>query len=104
MALQAKNYRLATYTIDTWTDLVLESSAVTINSFVIASDGVVSVQVRITDLAGGLLVLLVPATPLAADSSYTVDVSEIILTRGQKIQVHASVIGVTFYAFGGVEA
>lgn len=97
------NWPLNTYTVSTWTDLVVATVPTAISAITVATGvSAASVKVRLTDGSGVSLAMIIPAAGLASLSGNTFDMRGMALNTGDKLQVQASVAGVEFLAFGAV--
>jgi len=100
----AKNWTLATYTIDTWTNLVAEPAILATLSIANTTAGTIAVEVRLSDGSNNNLAVIVPSNNLLGYDAFVLDIKSIPVTGAQTIQVKASAAGLNFLAGGAVEA
>lgn len=102
MALIAKNWNLSTYTNGAWTNLVDSGANTTLVRNVIVACGATEalIRIRTVDAVGTLLATIVPGETIDPNTGYKLDIALITLEVGQRLQVQASVAGVSFSANG----
>lgn len=102
MALTPKTWRLASYTPDTYTDLITATGApVVLKGLIISSaSGTPTVRVRTANAAGVEQTSILAGEALVAGASYALDLPLLVLATGEKLQVSASAAGVSFTASG----
>lgn len=99
MAILRKNWPLASYTVDTWTNVVAGEAAVA--AIIIANLASVDalVQLRLED-SGSHVSQPLPPTIVASNDSITLDVRSLNITGTQALQFKADVAGVEVIASG----
>ncbi len=98
MLTTAKNWKLTSYTNDTWTALVNEVA--TVATVILAnttSSTSITVMVR---LSGGAVLL--PPVVLTAGQVFTFDVRSLNIITGESLQVNCNAAGMNFVASGAV--
>lgn len=98
MLTTAKNWKLTSYTTDTWTALVNEVATVaTLLLSNITADADVTVQIR---LSGGMVLL--PPVVISAGQVFVFDVRSLNIATGESLQINCSASGMNFLASGAV--
>lgn len=97
-----ENWPLASYTNNTWTDLVAEEAIVAAISISNTSAGTAIVELRV-EQGGSNVASLLPATEIESATAYAVDLRSVVIKPGQALQVRCDVAGVEFFASGAIE-
>ena len=93
-----KNWKLTSYTDNTWTDVVNEVAIIA--AIVIANTDVGAARSVSLRLSGGLVIL--PTTSIPAGASYTLDVRSLNIISGESLQARASATGINILASGAI--
>lgn len=98
-----KNWALAAYTADTWTDVVAEPGILA--AILIANTTAlttISVELRLATAAGAAIAAVLPASNIAPGPSQALDLRSLAITGTQKLQMRASAAGINVLASGVV--
>lgn len=95
-------YTLNSYTVDTFTDLVVSNVNFTLASFlaVNTSGSTATVDVAVTDASDTLLATIVSGKDVLADESFSLNIKSLNLPTSYKLRVKANIAGVDFLASG----
>lgn len=98
MLTSTKNWKLSSYTNDTWTPLVNEVATL---ATVILSNTTASTSITVSVRLSGGTVLLPPVV-LTGGQVFTFDVRSLNIITGESLQVNCNASGMNFIASGAV--